>query len=71
MAKQINFGIIYGMGRNKLAVQLNVPVDECVRALELLLAADKKLAKKCSNLTPDECRSMLNDHLFIYPIANF
>ena len=33
-AKEINFGIVFGMGIPKLALSLDVPIDECVRLLE-------------------------------------
>lgn len=66
MAKQISFGLIYGMGVNKLALQLNVPVDEAVRSLEMLRRVhteyDKKLAASCSALTMEEVEGMLEDH---------
>lgn len=64
LTKQINFGIIYGMGRNKLAIQLDVPVDETVRLLELVKAGFKAKLKMKSytTLTPDDVEALLEDH---------
>jgi DNA polymerase I-like protein with 3'-5' exonuclease and polymerase domains len=64
LTKQINFGIIYGMGKNKLALQLDVPVDEAVRALELVKAgyAAKLKMKQYTDLTLDDCAGILEDH---------
>lgn len=52
IAKRINFGIIYGMGRNKLALKLGIPVDETMRALLLAELCYKDLP----NLVHDFCR---------------
>jgi DNA polymerase I-like protein with 3'-5' exonuclease and polymerase domains len=66
LAKTINFGIIYGMGRNKLAITLNIPVDETVRAIELALLAretmpEKEVEKFCT-LFPADLKAMKEDH---------
>ena len=66
LTKQVNFGIIYGMGQAKLAFQLNVPVDEATRYLELYLKAldiNIKIAKNSvsSALTREAARTYLED----------
>ncbi len=65
LAKQINFGIIYGMGRNKLAQQLSVPVDETVRAIEIakeMYAVMPKNAKDYCTFTLEELNEAAESH---------
>lgn len=65
MTKQINFGIIYGMGRNKLAVQLNVPVDETVRYLKMVQKAREEgheVGTSTCFMTDEEIENTLEDH---------
>lgn len=65
LTKQINFGIIYGMGKNKLAVQLNVPVDDSVKALEMLqkvFMLNPKLAADCTTYSREEIQDKLEEH---------
>lgn len=64
LAKQISFGIIYGMGVNKLSVQLDVPVDEAVRSIMMVQAAaaegfDIKVA---TTYTLEQLPKILEDH---------
>lgn len=65
LAKQINFGIIYGMGKNKLAYTLSVPVDECMRAIELALLCYVERpgsVKDFTMLTKAELLALKEDH---------
>lgn len=65
LAKQINFGIIYGMGKNKLAYTLSVPVDESVRAIELALLCFKEMpgcVKDFTMYTVAELLALKEDH---------
>lgn len=64
LAKQISFGLIYGMGVNKLSRQLDVAVDEPVRLVKLVLAAaeDGFDVSKAATMTVEECNEFLKDH---------
>lgn len=65
LTKQINFGIIYGMGRNKLALQLSVPVDESVRMLKMVQQARIEglpEGQSACAMEDDEIASLLEDH---------
>lgn len=65
LTKQINFGIIYGMGRNKLALQLSVPVDESVRLLKMVQQARAEglpEGRSACVMDDDEIVSYLEDH---------
>lgn len=63
LAKQISFGILYGEGKNKLATQLDVPVDETIRLCQLVIKCDELGfdTKTCATLTPEECASLIED----------
>lgn len=63
LAKQISFGILYGLGKNKLAIQLDVPVDETVRLARLVLvaAAEGFDVKQVTTLSLEKCESLIND----------
>lgn len=64
LAKQISFGLLYGMGVNKLATTLDVPVDHCVRALQMVRAAAAEgfEIRKATTLSLEEVESHLEDH---------
>ncbi len=64
LAKQISFGLLYGMGVNKLAVQMDVPVDECVRFVTMLLAAAAEGydIAKVTTFAQDQLKKILEDH---------
>lgn len=63
LAKQISFGILYGMGKNKLAVQLDVPVDETVRLCRMVTvaAAEGFDIKGVTHLTVEQCEKIIED----------
>lgn len=64
LAKQISFGLLYGMGVNKLSVQMDVPVDETVRLVLIAKAwvAEGRPLKEVSTYTVDELNKVLEDH---------
>lgn len=64
LAKQISFGLLYGMGVNKLSVQMDVPVDETVRFIHMLMAAHAEGfdTKKVTSYTPEQWPKILEDH---------
>lgn len=64
LAKQISFGLLYGMGVNKLSVQMDVPVDETVRLVLIAKAwvAEGKSLKAVSAYTLQDLDKVLEDH---------
>jgi len=67
VAKRIQFGIVYGMGVGKLALSLDVPVDECARLLELAKMGwneDPSYMRQhvLCTYTPEEIDGVLEDH---------
>jgi len=71
LTKQINFGILYGMGVAKLALQLDVPIDECVRLLQLAKLGIEKdpdyvQDNNLCTYTVDEIDAILEDHRVMY-----
>lgn len=65
LAKMINFGILYGMGVGKLSINLDIPLDECTRLVQLAqeaLRVDPVLAASCCTYSESELESVLEDH---------
>lgn len=64
LAKQISFGLIYGMGVNKLSRQLDVPVDEPMRLIGMVMAAHEEGfdIRKATTYTIEQCLKVLEDH---------
>ena len=75
-AKAINFGEIFGKGVLKLAIELDVPVDECCRLLELAcvgLREDPEFvtSNNLCSLNLAEVEALLEDHRMMYQMKQW